>query len=86
MTMKRTGYRPGQTPGVGVAQAKLLRVLRAASYRGPVSRLAKLIGFTEGSAWLAVAGLAGKGLVVAERVDTGVFVRITEQGRRVGRG
>jgi DNA-binding IclR family transcriptional regulator len=72
-------------PSVGVCEARVLRALRRASYRGSAANLARLIGFSEASTWRALAGLAGKRLINAAKTDDGgVDVRITDAGRRVG--
>lgn len=84
--MKRTGYRPTGRPGVGVCQVKLLRLLQGARYVGPVVRLAQLVGFSENSVWVALAGLAGRGMIYAVRVGDDLDIRISRLGRIAARG
>lgn len=75
-------FRMSGRPTVGACEGHVLRVLRTATFRGPVIRLARLAGFSEASTWLAIAGLAARGMIVAKRVDSNVECSITERGRR----
>jgi hypothetical protein len=47
-----------------------------------VLKLARLAGFSEQSTWLALAGLAGRGMIEAKRTDDVIDARITPKGRR----
>lgn len=85
VSVRRAGYRPG-SPGVGICQTRVLRLLQAGRYVGTVARLARITMFDENSIWRAIAGLAARELVIANRAGDELELVITQRGRLAAHG
>jgi len=73
-------YRPLR----GTARALLLSLRRAQDFRGPVDRLAGIVGATPRAVWLALAVLAERRLIHATSAGIGnVQLSVTRVGRNI---
>lgn len=71
-------------PVRGTARALLLALRRGQDYRGPVDRLAAIVGVAPRGVWLALANLAERGLIRATASGIGgVQVSVTRTGHGI---
>jgi DNA-binding IclR family transcriptional regulator len=73
-----------QRPIRGTARGLLLALRKGQPYRGPVSRLAQLVGTSEAAVWRALIVLDAEKLVMAANDGPGlVWLAVTRKGRLV---
>ena len=76
-----------QKPPTGVTDRAVLRRLLRGEYTGTALELAKEIRCQERYVWLAIAGMASRGLITAQRNPAGTLrLKITKAGRQVHSG
>ena len=76
-----------QQPPTGVTDRAVLRRLLRGEFTGTALELAQEIRCQERYVWLAVAGMAARGLITAQRNAAGTLrLKITKAGRQVHSG